>query len=338
MKFRLGTIAYVFALLAAGLAAFGAVGGILAAGVVAAFWARAAQRGWGCVWAPAVGLSLLFVLAAEFGGAVSAARSVAQRSTCQGRLAQLAFVLNACGRNGSYLPAVTRDGAGKPLHSWRTMAIDKADWFSRPRPTIDFTQPWDSVANQAALGGENEPCRCPACLDGSPATDFYAVVGEQTVWPDDRGRPIVEIGDDPDSTILLIESWRKNAAWAAPVDLTFDEAVDLLSTPPLPGTGHEVDRGYFYLPGQCVNVALLSGDTASLHLPLRRELAVALLTVDGSEEIDAAEWREMTEPAFDYQAIYGMGIFVALTLWPRLCPKSAFRASGVLFSRREIRQ
>lgn len=183
-------------------------------------------------------------------------------------------------------------------------------------PAIDYTQPWNSVANRAALEGENEVCRCQSCLDGSSETDFFAVVGEHAVWPDDRGRLIAEITDDPDSTILLIESWRKNAAWAAPVDLSFAEAVDLLSEPPLPGTGHEVDRGYFYLPSECVNVAFVNGRAASLWLPLRRELAIALLTVDGGEQIDETEWRAITEPALDYRAIYGLAAFVVLTLWP----------------------
>lgn len=164
--------------------------------------------------------------------------------------------------------------------------------------------------------GENVVYHCPACRDGSPETEYYAVVGEHTAWPADRGRPFAEITDDPKSTILLIESWRKNAPWAAPVDLTFDEAVALLSEPPLPGTGHETDRGYFYLPGQRIGVTFISGRYESLRLPLRRELAVALFTVDGGEEIDETEWRAITEPALDYRAICGLGAFVALTLWP----------------------
>ena len=264
MKFRLGTIAYGFALLAAGMAAFGIVGGILAAAAAGAFWVRAAFRRWKSVKVPAVVMALLLLLAAELGGTLSAVREAAQQSCCHGRLFQLAHVLNSCANSVGYPVAVTRDGAGKPLHSWRTVAMQQAGWLSS-QSTVDFAQPWNSVANQAALGGENEAYRCPSCLDGSSKTDYFAVIGEQTAWPADRGRPIVEITDDPDSTILLVESWRKDAAWAAPVDLSFDEAVDLLSEPPLPGTGHEVDRGYFYLPRQCVNVALLSGGTASLH-------------------------------------------------------------------------
>lgn len=316
MKFRLATIAYVFALLAAAMAAFGVVGGIFAAGVVAGFWARAAQHRWVRVKAPVVATTLLVVLAAALVGAISTAGEAARRSSCQGRLCQLALALNSYGHNGSYPVAVMRDAAGKSLHSWRTVAMEQADWFSLPRPTIDYTQPWDSAANQAVLGGENELCRCPSCLDGSPETDYFAVLGARTAWPKDRGRPTSEITDDPDSTILLVESWRKNAAWAAPVDLTFDEAVDLLSEPPQPEAGHEVDHGYFYLSGQCVNVALVSGRTASLQLPLRRELAASLLTVNGGEEIDEAEWRATTEPALDYRAIYALGAFVGLTLWP----------------------
>jgi hypothetical protein len=314
MKFRLGTIAYAFALLAAGMAAFGNWG-ILAAAAAGVFWFRAASRRWGSVKVRAVVMTLLLLLAAAFGGALSAAREAAQQSCCHGRLFQLAHVLNSFGNNVSYPAAVTRDGGGKPLHSWRTVAMQQAGWLNS-QSTVDFAQPWNSVVNQAALGGENEACRCPSCLDGSSKTDYFAVIGEQTAWPADRGRPIVEITDDPDSTILLVESWRKDAAWAAPVDLSFDEAVDLLSKPPLPGTGHETDRGYFYLPGQRIGVTFVSGRYASLRLPLRRELAVALLTVDGGERIDEEEWQESMEPALDYQAIYGLTAFVALALGP----------------------
>lgn len=83
VKFRLGTIAYVFAL----LAAFGNWGGIFAAGGVAGFWAWAAHHRWENVKAPAVGLALLLVAAALLDGAISAAREAASRSSCQGRMA-----------------------------------------------------------------------------------------------------------------------------------------------------------------------------------------------------------------------------------------------------------
>ena len=111
MKFRLGTIAYVFALLAAGMAAFGNWG-ILAAAAAGAFWASAAFRRWKSVRVPAVVMTLLLLLAAALGGALSAAREAAQQSSCHGRLFQLAHVLNHCGNNISYPAAVTRDGPG----------------------------------------------------------------------------------------------------------------------------------------------------------------------------------------------------------------------------------
>ena len=72
------------------------------------------------------------------------------------------------------------------------------------------------------------------------------------------------------------------------------------------------------MPGQRIGVTFVSGRYELLRLPLRRELAVALLTVDGGEEIDEAEWQAITEPALDYGAIYGLTAFVALALWPCL--------------------
>jgi prepilin-type processing-associated H-X9-DG protein len=76
-----------------------------------------------------------------------------------------------------------------------------------------------------------------------------------------------------------------------------------------------VNHGYFYKQSWAVNAAFLDGHVRFLHLPLSRELATALLTVDGGEEIDEAVFDQgVAELA--YAKCYAFAAFVTLALWP----------------------
>jgi hypothetical protein len=80
----------------------------------------------------------------------------AGRARCEAHLRQITQALHAYHDQWDRLPpAVTRDAAGQPLHSWRTLILPYLGRQSA-YDAYDFSQPWDSpwnrgVARQAAL-------------------------------------------------------------------------------------------------------------------------------------------------------------------------------------------
>jgi prepilin-type processing-associated H-X9-DG protein len=105
-----------------------------------------------------------------------------------------------------------------------------------------------------------------------------------------------------------------------PEDLAFEEAVELLVSPPSDGYyTHYFDKGFYYKPAQGINVAFADGSVKTLALPLSREHAEALLTINGGEDVDP----EDIQPELDYARIYALSVFVLVSLlpavkfWPR---------------------
>jgi hypothetical protein len=217
---------------------------------------------------------------------------------------------------GSLPPAVSRDQLGNELHSWRTLVLPVADQTALSR-RIDQTKPWNSSANQILSATSLTVHQCPADSHRRGTTSYFAIVGDRTAWPPDRGRRINEITDGGSNTILLIEAPHRNIHWGEPSDLSFEEAVDVLSGAALELTGGHPGRpGFLYKPQRHLLVAFVDGHIASLSLPLSRALATALLTVDGGEEIDEAELYLGTPPELDFGRAWALLAFVGLALWP----------------------
>lgn len=321
MKFRLASIAYVFALLAAGMAAFGAVGGLFTASFVVLSWLWViGAKDWGEA-RPRLIAALIcwFLIALTIGAlvpSVSIPRAVWHRAGCLNGIRQLSFALvNYCyGPQGRLPPAVLVDGQGKPLHSWRTLMLPYVEQQALFQQ-IDLTKPWNDPANSQAARTVVREINCIARFNGLPKNSYFAVTGEKTLWPKE-GKLLHKIRDRPSETILLLESWQKRHSWAEPSDLTFDEAVEMLTTPPGSESGHVIDAGYFYKPSTSVNVAFADGNVASLRLPLPREVAIALLTCDGGETVDVEQLCRLEEPEIDFTTVYAFAAFLGLALWP----------------------
>jgi hypothetical protein len=146
MKFRLGTMAYVFALLAAGMAAFGVVGGALSAAWVAGVWAALNAKP-----ARAVGVLATNLLACVVVLTLLSAMGHAITSTslrCAQNLKWICLALhNYEAANGAFPPAYVADADGKPMHSWRVMILPYAEepaLYKKYR----FDEPWDGPNNR----------------------------------------------------------------------------------------------------------------------------------------------------------------------------------------------
>jgi prepilin-type processing-associated H-X9-DG protein len=314
MSFRLWTIFYAFALVAVALATFGAWG-ILPAGYVAIFWGFVFYAPNGDL-TPAKLLfvaALLILAAVTLFQAVSTPRAVSQRGQCFLNVRSISRSILTHARNSRGLPSpIVNSGTNQPLLSWRARLLRH---LNRPGDydQIDFAQVWNSAANGKVTFFPIGEFQCPSHGTLFPSTNYFAVVGPQTAWPPDGGRTLGEITDGLADTILLIEAGDRGINWAEPRDLSFDEAVELLTSPTRQGVGHVVNHGFFYKPGHVLNVAFADGSVDWLHLPLDRELAVALLTVNGGEPEARGQ---AAAPKLDYAKCYVFGLFVFLAVLP----------------------
>jgi hypothetical protein len=324
MSFRLWTIFYVFALLAAAMATFGPLG-IFPFVFVLCFWAWAfssnkpsSLKGWLLL------IGVVLVIVVLLLPAIQIPRESSRQGVCRNNLNQLAIALDFyASKHGSVPPATVAGADGAPLHSWRSLVlseIERADIDDM----IDHTAAWNAPTNNTATLAEIDTFECPSDSTTTVPNfcSYFAIVGPHTAWPEDRARPLSEITDPKSCTILLIEAHGRNVPWAKPSDIPFDEAVRLLSEPQPLGNLHEYrpsrDLTSIVLDktGSGIHVAMADGTVRFLALPLPRELAVALLTVDGGEGDIHNLLDEYSRPQIDIGKCCALGVFVVLSLLP----------------------
>jgi Protein of unknown function (DUF1559) len=329
MSFRLTSILWVFAVAAAAMATFGSVGAFAAA-IVVGFWAT-----WYCRQKFPSLLTILFVvgiiliLVVLLIPAVNSARPTRRREMCENQLHSLAKAVLLYDQSQNMLPpAYSVDPKGEPALSWRALilrAIEREDLFSQ----FDLAKKWDDFANTKSSSVDIDLFHCPAnpnlTTDGT--TDYFAVVGPHTAWPGIHPRKLSEIKDNPARTIVLVEAIDRDAKWAEPRDLSFDEAVDLLSSPSEHAATHLYfgrNEDFFYKDTRVgvrgMNVAMADGRVWFILLPIPKTLAIGLLTADGGEDIDEDLFHQFVAPQIDYGRCYALATFVALAILPALRP------------------
>ena len=338
MAFRLWTIFYVFAVVAAAMAVFGGWG-IAVAAFVLAFW------GW-VFYGPKLPFTPLeFLIVVAIIGflllllepATQSARGHTRRAGCTSNLKWIAMaLLDYESEHGSLPPTYITDSMGAPINSWRALILPRIE-FQSLYDKLDLSQPWNSAANRAATSADVEIYDCVSDIHQNSTThdaSYFAVVGNHTAWPGGSGRKLKDISDPKSQTILLVEAVNRDVPWAAPSDLTFDEAVQLLTDPDLADAAHWYDQNSFFYKGfnkrrQGINVAMADGRVVFLTLPLPKELAIALLTIDGGEGDVQGELDYYSSPQLDYAKCYALGVFVILALlpigWLRRHPSSVSR-------------
>jgi hypothetical protein len=322
MSFRLWSIFYVFALLAAAMATFGAWG-IPIAVVVLVCWLvmfRGTASGRRLVVVFVItALAILFLIMVVLHG-ITSVRPAAGRNACQNNLMQLvSAIVSYHSENGSLPPAASTDANGNQLLSWRAAILTRIE-ATAVSDSLDPTKPWDAPANRQATGTPISIFLCLNHLGSVSAASYFAIRGPQTAWGNGDSRGIRDIGDGPENTILLVEAHLPIKSWAQPLDLTFDEALDLLTKPPVEGDCHVVLNGPFYKPTVTRAVAFADGRVWLAPVPLDREFARALLTANGGEAIDRATIETWPKPVLDYAMCYSFAAFVVLALLPAAWP------------------
>jgi prepilin-type processing-associated H-X9-DG protein len=130
----------------------------------------------------------------------------------------------------SFPPAYFADAAGQPAHSWRVLLFPLVSPESLSFK-YDFDEPWNGPNNSEGMSRESDHIaaiyRCPSWSarnsEGALLTRYFAVVGENTVWPGAESRSFADIAH-PSRTILLVECFDREIPWLEPRDILLDEA------------------------------------------------------------------------------------------------------------------
>ncbi len=332
MTFSIKTLLYTFALLASCLALIG-VWGALVWLVVLGFWAC-----WFGV--PGVSINNFVVfcflpigLPAFFLPAFQSARESHPANKSENNMKQLVLgIINHDSIRKSLPPAYVADETGVPLHSWRTLLwpfVEQGVAFER----LDLAKPWNDPGNPA-LGCDEYPYqspRFPSSYTQSMHTNYFAVVGDETAWPPGGGIAFDDITDDTASTIALIEVPRTDIHMMEPRDMTVEEAVQYLTGETSDKWGYTVDSAFtrsVYNRPEKVLIAFMDGHVDSFGV-MDRETALALLTRNGGEQVDADDYAEgLSRPRYvreytPWERVWAAVVFVLLVVLPGFLRKRA---------------
>ncbi len=215
---------YVTALTAAAVQLFGTFGLLLASGI-AASWLyvfRACddvtQRLRMSHFSIALFLLLIFVGVLP---PVNVPR-VSRRMACANNLKQICLALhNYAAVYGRFPPAITYDGNGKPMHSWRVLLLPYLD-ETKLYKAYALSEPWDGPNNRQLVLLMPAVFRCHYQNTNSTETGYCAVIGERTCFPPSSGRQLREIVDGESNTIAIVES-SSPIPWMAPLDPTLEQ-------------------------------------------------------------------------------------------------------------------
>src|SRR5207253_6394514 len=115
-------------------------------------------------------------------------------------------------------PAAVMDVNGKPMHSWRVLILPflgGEDVYAR----YDFKEPWNGPNNSRLEADLPEffadRFHCPTGRSRQGTTNYFAVIGPQTLWPGSepgsianemmQSRPEVLVIEMPDSEVNWME-------------------------------------------------------------------------------------------------------------------------------------
>lgn len=320
MRFGIWTVLYVLALLAASLTTFGTSSWI-AAIVVLTFWGLILDSEISTK--VPICLLILVLLVTLLMPALPSVREVARRNQCFNNLKQISLALqNYQDDYGCFPPAYVADENGKPMHSWRVLIlpyIERRDLYE----AYDFNEPWNGPKNSKLANVCPIIFKCPSAKDPETDTNYLAIVGSQTAWPDGNSSRLEDFDDGTSKTIIIMESHDRNINWMEPRDLSFDEAVASLSATELPRTkgGHQPADTFFYrrFGGFGHLACYANGNAGFFPFGFPAAAAAARLTIAGGELIEDVEYRDHS-PMIHYELKWDrvclLSVFVALALLP----------------------
>lgn len=316
MAFRVATLFYISALVAAAMAVLEPMGGLLVSCGILLLWmcyANPSLRGL------FVTVGFLFLIAFVAVEASPYSQEVVQTEDCKTDLHWVAMAVLFYESGQKTLPPAKGSlGTSGDTQSWRLLVWP---YMAGNHPHVsvykiyNINEPWNGPRNSTLGGLDLLVCPSHGIIGN---TSYLAVVDPQCIWHDGPPRSLDDITDDHSQTILLIDVGHSDVDWKEPRDLTFNEAIDLLTAPVDPNTftGHSERSSYFHNPYYFRNVAMLDGSVRRIKSPLDHETAVALLTANGGETLDENLLENLGRAELRYDRICGLTLVAAIALLP----------------------
>ncbi len=138
-----------------------------------------------------------------------------RRTTCADRLHRIILAMLLYERDhGTLPPAITVDGDGSPLHSWRVVLLPYLGQQTL-YDKIRLDEPWDSEHNRQFHQEAVPFYQCPSEELGPGHTTYSAVVGPDMPFEAGQGKTLSELGPKSVNMILVVEI-PQAACWMNP--------------------------------------------------------------------------------------------------------------------------
>jgi len=243
---------------------------------------------------------------------------------CPNNLKEIGLALhNYHDTYGAFPPAYVPDKNGRPMHSWRVLILPFME-YRVLYDLYDFGEPWDGPNNRKLMAEVPHYYVCPSRTASNAQSrsqpSYFAVVGPKTMWPEAESRRIKEIqgADGTSQTLLVIEAHVPDVAWSEPRDLSFDEAMRLLSSQDSSRLGGHLIEDFFYERYSGRHAVLADGSVHFLRPGLPRDTAAAVLTIDDGRSLEEEWYRPgiVARERLKVGNCYRLAVFAVLCLFP----------------------
>ena len=203
-------------------------------------------------------------------------RRQSHKQACQDNLQRIVLALHSYHDTyGSFPPAVTKNAAGEPMHSWRVLILPFLDGGPGD---LDYRmeEPWDSPHNRRVTANTPAVFRCPGNDNGAKfgTTHYLALDGPQTVMNSQHPARLEEIVDGPAWTMMIVEGRDPGVYWAQPRDLEINV-----------GTSFGPD-GMSSLHEDGFHAVMADGTVRFLSYWIGADRLRQLATIDGGEVVE----------------------------------------------------
>ena len=209
-------------------------------------------------------------------------------------------------------PPFVENDEGRRMHSWRALILPHladlhehdADWLKKHRydcgwweagdfktrekiartkaeqirdvlAAYDFSQPWDGPNNRR-LADQALDAFCCHHGGSHSTTDYLAVVGSQTAWPEQGTIRDEDFHDGLSNTIHVVEAFGSEVRWSEPRDLRFDSMSFVINDAVVAGIKGPFPEAAFVLRAD--------GGVRSISTDVDSASVKALLTINGQEQ------------------------------------------------------
>lgn len=203
----------------------------------------------------------------------------AKQAIARKNLRRIGTALKAYHNEWDSLPPVyVADSAGRPMHSWRVLILPYLGEEQLYRD-YDFSEPWNGPNNSLLIS------RMPGCFaspfdedsNGFGETNFMALVGKESAFPQTGVRRFEEIMDRRSDTILIAEIRDSSVCWMDPQDLDTSRMRFQINADKRTEIGSFSSRGPLVLSAD-MEVYELAPDSEPAQIK-------ALTTINGAEQV-----------------------------------------------------